>query len=233
MRAKLEELSPGLREKLREDRQAKLPAEDLAVYETVKAGGVASEKDMETARRVYQKLIVTDLEVAEAMPEELLPKARSFAIRSAEADVYVERISSYSSIVNYEYWATRCEVEQSKVTADARRYMMLADQEAAIANPEGARDYYVKAWDEWAKVFEQYPMLIHDTMAEDLHDVILRYKAVLDQLDEEFPKDFKLQMLLDEYEKNNAATLAAAPPDDAAPDDAAPDNAPPTQETPQ
>jgi len=52
------------------------------------------------------------------------------------------------------------------------------------------------AWDEWARIFEQYPQLVDDEMGEDLREVILRYKLVLDQLDEEFPEDFKLQMLM-------------------------------------
>ena len=57
------------------------------------------------------------------------------------------------------------------------------------------------AWDEWAKIFEQYPQLIKDEMADDLREVINRYKRVLDQLDEEFPRDFKLQILVQEKEK--------------------------------
>ena len=38
-------------------------------------------------------------------------------------------------------------------------------------------------------------------MADDLKEVITRYKLVLDQLDEEFPRDFKLQILVQQMEE--------------------------------
>ncbi len=199
MRDKLEELAPGLREEIREKRRATLTAEELAVIESGKNALESTELEQQAMQRAFEKLTVTDLDVAEALPQELRAKGRYYAMQAAEASVYVDRISSYAGIVNYEYWTTRCEVEQSKVTADARRYMMIADQEGEKANPEGARENYEKAWDEWAKIFEQYPKLIHDTMAEDLNEAIFRYKAVLDQLDEEFPRNFKLQMLVDAF----------------------------------
>jgi hypothetical protein len=74
--------------------------------------------------------------------------------------------------------------------------MMLGDQAGEKGDPEGAKQQYELAWDEWAKIFEQYPQLIEDDMAEDLKEFIVRYKLVLDQLDEEFPRDFKLQILM-------------------------------------
>ncbi len=199
MRAKLEAMSPGLREKIREKRRATLTPEELKAFESTQPSMQENQGELEAKQRAFQKLTVTDLDVAEAMPEELRAKARYYAMQAAEASVYVDRISSYAGVVNYDYWTTRCEVEQSKVTADARRYMMFADQAAANADPEGARKYYEQAWDEWVKIFDKYPNLIHDTMAEDLDDAIIRYKGVLDQLDEEFPKHFKLQMLVDEF----------------------------------
>ena len=110
-------------------------------------------------------------------------------------------------MVNYEYWKTRCEVEQSKVTADARRYMMFGDDAAEKGDPEGAREWYEKAWDEWVKIFDDYPQLIKDEMAEDLNDVIIRYKGVLDQLDEPFPRDFKLQELVDYHQSDEGPPI--------------------------
>ena len=74
--------------------------------------------------------------------------------------------------------------------------MMLGDQAGEGADPEEAKEQYELAWDEWAKIFEQYPQLVDDEMADDLKEVIFRYKLVLDQLDEEFPEDFKLEMMM-------------------------------------
>jgi hypothetical protein len=106
--------------------------------------------------------------------------------------------------VNYDYWKTRSEVEASKITADARRFMMLADQERAKAAPDKAKVLYEQAWTEWAKILEQYPELIERDLADDLKEVVFRYKLVLDQLDEEFPKDFKLQVLAQQLEEDAA-----------------------------
>ncbi len=203
MREKLEALVPGLREQIREQRRAELEPNERALLDSEKNPMEMSETEMEIKQRAIQKLAVSDIDLAENLPKELQTKGRYYAMRASEAGMYASHIEVYSGTVNYEYWATRCEVEQSKITADARRLMVLADQEAEIGNPEGARKLYEQAWDEWAKIFDQYTMLVHDTMAEDLFAVISRYKTVLDQLDEEFPQDFKLQKLIDVYVEDN------------------------------
>jgi len=195
MRAKLEELSPGLREEIREERRAALTPDQLAVWENRKSMVDLSPDEMANFREAFSRLTVTDLDVAAALPDQLRARALYFAMRATEANNLADRTSSYAGIVNYDYWKTRCEVEQSKVTADARRFTMLADRAADGGDPEGARGYYEQAWDEWVQIFEKYPQLVDDVMAEDLKPAVFRYKLVLDQLDEEFPRDFKLKML--------------------------------------
>ena len=197
-RSQLEALSPGLREKIRDERKAQLSPEELAAFSTTKNAQEMIPDELAAYTRAFHKLTVTDMDLAEAMPPEVRPKARYYAMRSSESNVLSDRIASYAMIVNYEYWRTRCEVEQSKITADARRYMMMADQAAERGDPEGAREQYELAWDEWVQIFEDYPQLVNDVMAEDLQEVIFRYKLVLDQLDIPFPKDFKLQILVPE-----------------------------------
>ena len=197
LRDKLEGLAPGLREKIHEKRLASLTPEELAAYESEKPPYEMNHDEMMAQSSALEKLRITDVDVVKAVPEDVRSKASYYAKRAIETDLYVSRISSYAIQVNYEYWKTRCDVEQSKVTADARRLMWLAEEEAENADPEGARDQYEQAWDEWVKIFDEHPELVHDVMAEDLNVVILRYRQVLDQLDEDFPGDFKLQMLID------------------------------------
>ncbi|MHB8969837.1 MAG: hypothetical protein ACYC3X_08775 [Pirellulaceae bacterium] len=197
MTEKLEALSPGLRDKIREERKANLTPEERAAYDAQASQKtwVISEDQQAAFGSAYEKMMVTDADVAEAMPKELQTKARYYAMQSLQANTISEHTASYAMIVNYDYWKTRCEVESSKITADARRYMMLGDQAGEKGDPEGAKQQYELAWDEWAKIFEQYPQLIKDDMAEDLKPVVVRYKLVLDQLDEEFPPEFKLEFL--------------------------------------
>jgi len=197
MRAKLKEIAPGVREKIRQQRMATLTPEEKAAWESETPSEDATEYEMAARARAFDKLTVTDMDVAEAVPQDVQVKARYYASQATEAAIYVQRINAYRSQVNYPYWATRCEVEQAEMTAEARKHMRMADQAAEQGDPEGARKLYEQAWDEWATIFADYPELVHDVMAEDLAEVMVRYKLVLDQLDEEFPQDFKLQELID------------------------------------
>ncbi len=198
MRARLEALEPGLREVIRKKRRKTLsPLEEKIFYGDKKIQEMSAE-DVEALQSAQATLTVTDMDVADALPDNLRAKGRYFARQSGEANVMSDRVSAYRGIVNYEYWATRSEVESSKTTADARRLMRLGDQEAKKANPDKARKLYEAAWDEWDKIFKKYPQLVQDVMGEDLKEVIMRYRLVLDQLDEEFPEDFKLKILMPE-----------------------------------
>ncbi len=157
-----------------------------------------STEDLTIASKVFEKLTVTDFDLAEALPDDVKVQGRLLAVRASEADILADRISSYGNVVNYHYWKRRCEIEQAEDTAAARRYMMLGDRAAEDGNPDGARENYDESWKIWAQILERYPELVDDVMADDLRDVILRYKRVLDQLDEEFPVDFPLRQLVEQ-----------------------------------
>jgi len=207
MRAELEELVPGGREKLLAQRRDSLTPEEREAYDSDVPWTEMEQEQLDAKASATAKMMITDVDVAELAPESVRRKARYYANQSEEAKLYVRRTESYRSQVNYPYWKTRCEVEQSKVTADARRLMRTADTAAEEGDPEGARGLYEQAWNEWTKVFDEYPELIHDEMAEDLAEVIMRYRMVLDELDEEFPSDFKLQALLEAQQQKGKLTI--------------------------
>ena len=132
MQEKLDALSPGL---AGEDRRRK---NGLPVTGGTRGAGCRRSRpkmgeEMEDVSGPpsvgpIEKLTVTDMDVADAMPKELQTKARYYAMQSLQANLLSEHTSSYATIVNYDYWKTRCEVESSKITADARRYMWLGDR---------------------------------------------------------------------------------------------------------
>ncbi len=225
MRAKLEALSPGLRKRLFEQRRAKLSNEERMIYDKMmgfvkrreNAMAEMSQGEMAIARDVHTRLTVTNMDVAEAMPENLRPKARYFAARANEAATLGNRTSTFASIVNYDYWKTRCDVEATKITADARRFMLFGDREAEAGNPEGARAHYEKAWKEWAQILSKYPQLIDTDMRDDLGGAINRYRLVLEQLDEEFPENFELNILLKPKEEPDAQQPDVPPEEGDAP----------------
>jgi hypothetical protein len=207
-RKKLEELVPGLRDRIREQRLAELSPKERAAYESDKPLREMTEEEYQDKAIAAAALAMTDMDVAQQAPESVRETAIYYAKMAMETDVYAARVASYGQQVNYEYWKTRCEVEQSDATKDARQHMRFGDQAAEKADPEGAREEYEKAWDAWAKVFQEHPQLVNDVMALDLIEPIERYRRVLDQLDEQFPTDFKLQMLLDAIAEN----APSAPP---------------------
>ncbi len=117
----------------------------------------------------------------------------------AEADA----IDNYQEQVNYRYWKLRCEIEQSQTAIDARKYLYAAEEAYKVADLEGMRQNYEASWNEWAKIFEKYPVMLEDTTAEDLMESVARYRWVLEQFEETFPPaDFKLMRLLELNDPN-------------------------------
>jgi len=109
----------------------------------------------------------------------------------------------YRDIVNFEYWRTRAEVEQTTHAIKAREYVFEADRLFREESDfEGSRMLYERAWDLWAVIFEVYPELLEDTTAEELMESVKRYREVLAQLDEpnlnehHLPRDFPLMKLV-------------------------------------
>ena len=114
-----------VRDEIRDERLEGLSAEERTVWDKRVGGEVLTREETPIYSAAYGKLMVSDNDLAERMPDDIRPRARYYAMKASEANVLSDRISSYASIVNYAYWKTRCEVEQSRITADARKYMML------------------------------------------------------------------------------------------------------------
>ena len=114
-----------------------------------------------------------------------------------------DAIDNYREQVNYLYWKLRCEIEQQQTAINARKHLYAAEKAYEIADLEAMRENYEAAWDEWAKIFDEYPVMMEDTTAEDLVDAIARYRWVLSQFEEDFPPPgFKLTKLLELNDPN-------------------------------
>ena len=74
------------------------------------------------------KLFVSHREVAERAPEPVREKARMLAAKAMSVEQLVDHIGRYRTIVNYEYWRTRCEVEQTETAVTARKLVYHAQQ---------------------------------------------------------------------------------------------------------
>ncbi|MFM8291211.1 MAG: hypothetical protein ACKOC4_05860, partial [Planctomycetia bacterium] len=61
-----------------------------------------------------------------------------------------------------------------------------------------AKQAYEEAFAAWRQVLDASPVLRQDKLtADDMRDIVNRYRKLLEQLDEPFPKPFILQDVLD------------------------------------
>ena len=228
-----EELAPGVRDEIYQEKLAKLRPDERLVLETP-----ANQRTDQQASQVYelqQRVNVTPDEIANRAPTANRREAKRVAREHVDALEMATRIDRYRSIVNYVYWKTRCEVEQSAEALAARQYISDAEKaysegilEAGTTGQDGAKELYEKAWKEWAKVYEKYPSMMDDVDTGNVVDSIENYVRVLTQLEYSgLPADFPLRKML---EVNQRA--AGLPPPMAAPTEEKPAEEKPGQEKP-
>ena len=188
-------LMPQIREEMLASRRATLTDEERAAL----AKGLEQVTSQEEAAAWYSgrnKMTITNRELADRAPEAIRAKAHRLASQALRTSTTIQRIVNYRTQVNYEYWRTRCQVEQLRETVEARNLVFSAKEKMDAALLEAARQDFEQAWDKWAIIFQQYPQLLEDVVASDLTDDFRRYVRLLDQLDEELPQEFKLMEML-------------------------------------
>jgi hypothetical protein len=193
--AELDELLPGVRDRLRAERMAKLSEKErqLLAQPRTQWGD-----DYDIGVAAADRTAVTHYDVASAAPKDLSLEARRLATRVDEAEAMTTTIRRYRDVVNFIYWRTRCEVEQTDTAIKARKYLYEAGEAYDQADLETAREKYEASWEQWAKIYDQHPELAEDTTADDLVDALKQYRRLLGDLDEAFPPpDFKLGKLLE------------------------------------
>ncbi|MEX2175914.1 MAG: hypothetical protein WD872_16250, partial [Pirellulaceae bacterium] len=196
LKAEVEELAPGVREQIRQDKLDKLSAESRAALEKP-----ASERSGEEFNLAYMAGLetgVTVQEIYDRAGREARPRLRTLVEQIQSDESQIETIGRNRQIVNFEYWRTRCEAERTDQAQRAREDVYEADRKFASGeNFDEARQQYERAWDAWDQIFTKYPTLMDNAEAQDLIVSIGKYRDLLGQLDERFPLDFKLNRLLD------------------------------------
>ncbi len=202
----LEELLPGEFNKLKTDRIKEYLADQRVALDT------AFDK-----RNPGQETYVIEHwnDVADGADAARRPKARKLAAELSRLEAAVRGIRSDRDIVNYTYWKTRCEAEPTPEALLARELMYKAGQEQIEARPTEAKKLYEQSFAQWRKVLDQFSVLREDSlMAEDLRDVVDKYRDCLRQLsgaDANFPDPFVLQDMLDLAERMAPRPQAASP----------------------
>jgi len=193
----LDRIVPGAREQLRQEKLAALKPEERAILEKP-ASQVTYEDTMRINFELGPKVAVSPDEIASRAAREKRTLARDMADRIASLTEVVQTTGSYRNIVNYEYWENRCEAEQLDIALKARALVRDADLIRRDAGKlSKARQMYEEAWDNWALLFEKYPVLLDSVQGQELVESIAHYHDLLRALDVRFPADFKLNNLLD------------------------------------
>lgn len=196
----LENLAPTARDELREMRLAQLTDEERRIYLTPddeKFESFTSE-EWATHSAVRQKMEISEQDLADYLPSDVRERGERIARKLAQSRLLMERIDRYRDQVNFEYWRTRCEAEQTETATRAREFLYEAQLDREAARLEEARDNFMAAWDLWYEIFEQFPRLRDDLSGQDLEKPVQQFKEVLGQLGEDIPRDFKLMWILED-----------------------------------
>jgi len=198
LEAQLDALEPGLAEKIRKEKESVLTDEEREAYDTPMAARTPEQHEM--AARVAEALKVSYREIANRISGPNRKEAQEIAKRARKLEEESLMIRRYRSIVNYDYWALRAQVEQDDLTLAARKRIYEGDQAFAEGDLVTAKIAYDEGLAGWRQVLDKYPALIPDGITgDDLMVVIKRYHKILEQLDEPFPQPFVLQDILDRH----------------------------------
>lgn len=180
---------------IQQRKRDQLTAEQRQALDTPMADRTAEQKVL--ARDAEETLKVDYLEIAKKLPKDQRKKVLPLASQHAQAKNLATNIYRSKGIVNFDYWRTRCQAEQTSHAVNAREYVYQADQLFNKGDLVGAKEAFEKSWQEWAVMFEEFPTLKVAITARDIVEKIGIYRNLLGQLDEDFPEDFILQELLD------------------------------------
>src|SRR5690606_30754688 len=147
-------------------------------------------QQLELVYLANRKIEVTDRELAERIGKEnpdMLKHALLLAADIERENLRLRYTINYKSDSNYDYWYTRAKLEQSSDALAAREAMFNAARTFRQGDPFGARKLYEDGFAKWRLAFDEFPEIIENdsSTGDDVIQYILKYRAVLDQMDEE------------------------------------------------
>ncbi|MEI7781117.1 MAG: hypothetical protein WCJ18_04225 [Planctomycetota bacterium] len=194
--ADLEKLLPGRFKALEDAKRAALTPEQKKAIATAPID--RSEAEQKLAAEAESALQVTWPMVVREAPADVRDKAQAVTRQYIEARETADIIDRYRDIVNFDFWRATCETEVTEPALRAREAAWRAEREFENARLQTAKKAYEEAFAAWREVLDASPVLRDDQLtAEDLAEIVGRYRKVLEQLDEKFPKPFILQDILD------------------------------------
>jgi len=192
----LEKLLPGRFAALEESRRAGLTAEQREAVAVPIMDRTEAQQQAAAAAEAATK--VTWKMVARQAPADVRQRAEELAREHTEASERAEMIDRYRDIVNFDFWRATCESEVTEACLRAHERTWAADHEFEAARLQAAKKAYEEAFAAWREVLDASQILREDALtADDLAEIVDRYRKLLEQLDEPFPSSFVLQDVLD------------------------------------
>lgn len=194
--AELEKLLPGQFAALRKAKEDSLTAEQKAAMAIPLID--RSDAQMNTAAVAESQLKVSWRELVRKAPADVRSRAEELLRDHTQAEERATMIERYRDIVNFDFWKATCESEITDPALRARERTWRADKEFQAARLQAAKQAYEESFAAWREVLDASSLLRQDPFtAQDLAEVVGRYRKLLEQLDEPFPQPFVLQDMLD------------------------------------
>jgi len=184
----LESLVPGVKDRIIKRRKEDLSERELAIWNTPEdKQNEFSAEDWYTRHLVGQKLSVSHTQLASQAPESKRDDVEQIVRRLNRKLQLSRRVRSYRQIVNFDYWRTRCIVEQTMEAAKAREHGYKGMKHFDEAELELAREQFEESWKMWLQVIARFPQLKSGDTRDELLKQMQSYKMTLTHLGEEQP----------------------------------------------
>jgi hypothetical protein len=214
LRAELDALLPGTREKLIAEKRAGLTSEERQILDTPRAQ--LAPEQAEERYAIDLKMQFTDREVAERIARdkpEIEKQALQLVGELERTDTQLQYTQNYKRDANYDYWQTRADFEQTTNAIEARRRMYEArkawDEDV---DAEKAIRLYEEGFAKWRLVLDQFPSLLDEEgmTGEDILEFIKKYRDVLKQVEDRIGDDFPLWDVIEKFDREQDFTQELA-----------------------
>lgn len=205
LRKQMDALLPGAREKLEAEKRASLTPEEIKAMSIPFAARTDETRDL--AYKASHKLEVTTDDVAKYIASqrpELAKEAIQLGTELSRAELRLQYTINYKRDSNFDFWQTRCDLEQTADALKARELMFEAREAARGGDVIEAKRLYEEGFAKWRQVIDQFPTAGENELivGDDILEYVQQYHRVLDQLDEQIPDSFPLWDELEIYDRD-------------------------------
>jgi hypothetical protein len=209
LRDELQDLAPGTRENLVNERRQSLTADELKLLDTPR-----EQVSVEDSYRYYAleaKTEVLDRDVADRISRDHPDKAGQalLVMRQLEdTDRVLRYTRNYKETSNFDFWKMRCDYEQTADAVAARQYIFRANQEAQAANRDLAKELYHNGFLKWLAVLDEFPELIDEDVVfgYQIIEDTKKYRDVLEQFGESLNESYPLWNALEKFDSQHEFT---------------------------